>query len=599
MGTQQGQAFEDLRNTVSECTRIVRQRWRLAAIGLSIVASVAFWYSQYLPREYSAQTLFERRDDVVLQNLVRKNSPYGFEHLKTTMKMDMIGSRAMARALANVGLVPADQIKLDGALTETERGLVDAAVGRYRLQPEIGLLHSTSSLDTIRLTCHANDPIVARKVVVALRDGYIEHVRTRIREILEGTKAFFEEEVANIRRRVQQADERLLAQTAEFEGLDPTDLVSAGNRLEMLRSRRDTLFQEKAGLEADIAAREAFLENAPVPYALQEETPTSQPVAVKDQALGRPSAAEAKLDEAIEATQSAIINALTARRMTWDHPHVQMLVMRRESLEELKKSLAELGPDDIGLIADTAPPPPPEPKVTEEFRQWQAQQQRVRVELAGLRERLEVADRQLTEAEDRLMRFESLYTRMLDEDDEYRRMLQERNAAASEVSVWQSHLISLKRVLVAESGQRGTQFSLLEEPIDVMRPTRPRVASIFVVSSGLGLAAAALLVALAELFDRSFRSVGQVTRVLGVPVLESIGVIPTPRERRHRMMTRLIWAPVLSVLLMLLMATAGLAYTSLAMPRVYEKAMKHVDSVLGATGMMSLSPLAEPLAEGV
>ena len=256
MANPQAQAFDDLRNTVTACLRLVRLRWRLAVIGLTLVSSVAFWGSQSLPREYAAGTLFERRDDVVLQNLIQSSSPYSYSHLKTTLTLDMIGSRAVAKAAVRVGLLPADAVADEGPLSEGERAAVDGALGRYELRPTVSLVQSSPSLDTILLQCAANDPTVARNFVVALRDNYIADTRERIHAILNNTREFFRSELARLQRAVTEAEQGLRQDFDEFPGLDPADVTNVGNRLETLRAERAGVQQRKAELEAQIAARE-------------------------------------------------------------------------------------------------------------------------------------------------------------------------------------------------------------------------------------------------------------------------------------------------------------------------------------------------------
>lgn len=586
MANQQGQAFEDLRNTISECTRIVRHRWRLAVMGLSVVASIGFWGSQQVPREYSASTMFERRDDAVLQNLVRKNSPYSFDHLKTTLALDMTGSRALARAVVAAGFLPADAFTGSAALTEAERNALDRVAGRYKLQPSVKLIHSTESLDTILLKCTANDPTVARKMVVALRDEYIAETRDRIREILVGTQEFFAAEIKRMQQQVVEAEASLRKSFDEFQGVDPTDLAAMGNRLEVLRGQHNEVFQRKAALDAEVTAREGFLSQPPPAYATEltaAETSTGSGGSKEPGRLPATKTVSTTIDRAVENVQQEIVDALTVRRMTEEHPTVKGLYSRLETLRGLQTALRDAVTSPVALQPAVAEPPPP-PVVTESYRQWQAQQMRVELELDSLRRQQEIAGQQLTEAGDRLQRFEQLYNRLLKDDDGLRAVLDKRAEGNSELAVWQNHLSQLERVLAAESGERGTQFTLIEEPQDSFAPVKPRVASIFVVCSGLGLAAAGLLVAMAELFDRSFRSVGQVTRALGIPVLECIGVVPTPRERRRAMVSRLVWTPALGLLVLILMTSAALAYASLAMPAVHQRALQRMDRALGAFG---------------
>jgi hypothetical protein len=245
-----------------------------------------------------------------------------------------------------------------------------------------------------------------------------------------------------------------------------------------------------------------------------------------------------------------------------------------------------------GTAVVTAIEPPQQPKKSEAYRVWEVQRMNVELQLESLRRQHAIAEGQLDEANQRLAKFESLYNRLVEQDEEMRHLIDQRNEANKELSVWQSHRRQLERILTAESGERGTQFTIIEDPENVARPTKPRVASVFVVCSGLGLAAAALLVALAELFDRSFRSVGQVTRVLGVPVLECIGVIPTPKEKRKLAVSRLVWTPTVGLLVCALVASAAMAYASIEMPGVHKRAMNRVDNLLG-TNITTLSAVAE------
>lgn len=601
MPSQQGQAFEDLRNSINEGLRIVRHRWRLALAGLSVIGAAAFWGSQHLPRAYSASTLFERRDDMVLQNLVQTNSPFSFEHLKTTMGMDMTGARAVGRGLEVLGLVPAGAFGGQDALTDAERHVLERLSGRYQIAPALKLIHSSPSLDTIQLRCEANDPAVARQLVVALRDNYITQTRDRIRQILHGTRDFFAAEVQGLRARIAAQEGALRRRFEEFEGLDPTDLAAVGNRLETLRANRDGLFQRRSMLEAEIAARDAFLA-APPPAdyttsaaAVQVPAPSGHVVLLGDGGV---------LAQALDQVQQQIITYITEQGMTVAHPRVRAAYARLAALEELRNSLQGAGapaaaPGSGAAAAATSQPATPAvatsqpaaiPIVTESYRDWQNQVRRVELELTSLRQQLTVAVRQFEEADGRLGKFEQLYNRLLSDDGQLRVLAGQTSELTSELAVWQSHLSRLERVLAAEAEQRGTQFVLLEEPEEITRPTKPRVASVFAVCSGLGLAAAALLVALAELFDRSFRSVGQVTRVLGLPVLECIATIPTPKVRRRLMFSRLIWVPTLSVLLVALGAAATLAYVSLTMPEAYGQLLERFEGLTHLVGLTAPQP---------
>jgi hypothetical protein len=596
MANQQGQAFEDLRNTIGECSRIVRHRWLHAVIGLSVVGSAAFWCSQFLDREYAASTLFERRDDPVLQNLLSKRgSGYGFQSLKATMRFDMIGERAMSRALVRAGLLdPAKVPGMTAALSDAERKATGQVLGRYQISATMRMTQSTQALDTILLKCEANDPKVARDVVAALRDSYIDGTRVRIKEILNSATDWFESELTAKLDEAHRDEEKLNRLTQEFPNVDVTDVASLAQQKEMYRAQRDDWSYRLTGIEAEVARVQAALTEPPPDYVFMTE-PLAEEMAEGQANAPRDPPAMTAIEKQIEDVRRLIVDLISNHGMTDAHPRVQGQYKRLESLKLLRNQIAREIEDERAERLAAEPPPKPktpaEPKMTEAYRDYLAARRRDELQLETLERVLASTRASFEEADERFRKFDSLHTKLLAQNDAIQLLVDDINYSANEAKLYEQQLMELKRWSAVEGGKKGTQFTLLEEPHVAGSPVRPRVGSIVVVCSGLGLAAAALLVALAELFDRSFRSVGRVTRTLGLPVLECIAVVQTPREKRRLMLKRVVWGPTLGVLLLLLGACAMLSYSSLAMPHHYDRAIQPIDTMLRSIGLQKLSPL--------
>ena len=574
MANHQDRAFDDLRNTLNEYTRIIRARWRMALVGLGLVGSIAFWYSQYLPRQYRASTIFERRDDTVLQNLIRStNSPYSFGQLKSSIGLDMTGSRALANAAVEVGILPKDADSSDGALSNDQLRLLDQSLARYDLSASVVLLQSSDSLDVIELRCDANDPQMARKFAIVLRDRYMDETSKRISEILSRTRDFFAGQVDGYRDSAEQTNAELKQRFAEFPGVDPTNPASAGNRLETLRVVQSQLEQRKEEIGAEIAANEAFLLAAPSP--LDADSPPEQPGAA---AAPTPPHIDPKIRAEMESTQRQISDLMTVKRMTAQHPNVKALYRRMDQLFEAHRA-------DAGVVSEQQPDEFPPPETNEAFRLWRAEKLRVELELDTLRGQLSIVEDRFRAATMRVDKFSTIYDQISKDGGTLRKMQARLDEESANAGVWRQHQAQLSRIMAAEKEERGHQFTLIEEPKDIARALKPRSASIFAMCFGLGLAAAALLVALSELLDRSFRSVGQVTRVLGIPVLECVGTIDTPQELRRRRISRLIWTPAVSGLVLALLATASLAYVSLENPALHHRAIAKLDGALSAMGV--------------
>jgi uncharacterized protein involved in exopolysaccharide biosynthesis len=560
----QDRPMEDLRNTIGEYARMLRYRWRPALVGLGLVAAAAFWCSQFLPRRFSVSTIFERRDDAVLRNLLNNNSPYSFDSLKSTLAMDLTGSRAMAEAAVAVGILTPAAIPAEGALTDVALRALDDTLAAHGLRASVQMLQSTPSLDTIKLSCEARDPDLAQQYVTCLRDRYISQTRDRITEVLRSTQDFFRGEVERFQQQLADTNLALAEPFKDFPGLDPTDTAAAGSRLEVLRNERERLLERKTELEAQLATREQFL--ADVPDELDLAVHTRGPSTAELQFQRSIDAGLAKIDQ-------EIAEAMALRRMTAEHPTIRALQARREALCAARDGLAR------HELAQPAPEQAPA-AADAETRRDSPQRLRVELELEALRRQLAAVQANFERADERARRFAGLFEQLLNNGDGVRELRDQASTQSATIATWREHLLQLDRILAADSEQRGTIFAVVEEPKNAGRPVAPRIGPVFAVCTGSGLAVAALIVALLELLDRSFRSTAQVARALGIPVLEAIGVVPTPRVRRRRWMSRMVWAPALVVLLGLLLSSGALAYVSLEHPRAYRTALARMDAVL-------------------
>jgi hypothetical protein len=284
------------------------------------------------------------------------------------------------------------------------------------------------------------------------------------------------------------------------------------------------------------------------------------------------------LDSAIQAVEAEIDDLLTLRRMTRNHPAVRAQQIKLDALNlarrEFIASVQQLEPQEAAQLAQTAVSPI-----------WEGQRLRVQLELEALQKQLAQATEDLAAANQRYDEFSAIYDRMLAEGTNLREL--EATIAAQEAGaqLWRSNLSQLERVLNAQAEQRGTQFTLVEAPQQTTLPTRPGWTAVASVSSGLGLAAALLLIALVELLDRSYRSASQVTRSLSIPILDCVSTFDTPRERQRKLRQRLLWTPTLGVVVLALVVSGAFAYTSVRKPTLHQKAIQKVDQVITTFGL--------------
>jgi hypothetical protein len=144
-----------------------------------------------------------------------------------------------------------------------------------------------------------------------------------------------------------------------------------------------------------------------------------------------------------------------------------------------------------------------------------------------------------------------------------------------------STLASIEPAIKAIEQGRLLQFTEGQPARGSAIPVSPKAMTVVLFALFAGIAAGALFVMLAEVFDSVFRSSGQVARALGLPMLEAIDEIVTSQDRRSIFMRKVVVTPIVTLTLLLLTGLAGsMAFLSIERPWTYQRIRKIPDAAI-------------------
>ncbi|HUW83029.1 MAG TPA: hypothetical protein VMZ31_09545 [Phycisphaerae bacterium] len=581
VGPRDGQAESgrpDPRRTFNEVLRVVHQRQRVFLVPFCLTITAALLASHYIPRSYTASTIFERRDDVVIADLVRQNSPHSFDTIRRSLDLDLKGPAVVVAAIAEVAgqasasetyagkPLPVDPVERQEFLA----GLVEDI--------NLKMLEKSNYLDLIEVSCRGRDPVLVQRLANHLRDRYVERTRERITSVLEDAKGFFEAQTAKHQGVMERLEGEIVAMEEAYPGVRPGEPATVYTQLTVLENKRDQLESKKRELQAKIGAHRRFLDNfGSLPVVDQSGQLVRGPLSALDRRRVR-------LEAQISQVRDEITDLMTVKQMTEHHPAVVALNQKLERLQSQFVSLAaepQPGEDSTPAVA----------VADSESATWLSQRGAVEMELEAAQEILAAAEREWLAVNERIMAAEQLQDKVVDRRQSYRNKLAALDRAKADVAAWRSNLERVSRHLTAEQQDRGIQFATLEEAGLNLRPVWPRASTVFVLALVLGVAAGSGCVALAELLDRSFRTVGQLRRSLNLPILESVSEIVTPALRRRRLVGQLVIGPAIAVVLMVSLVLAGTAtYLRLERPEFYQTAQGESANPLHESGGVNGGP---------
>lgn len=553
----------DFQQMVSRVLTILRQRRWLFVLPLLTGLVIGLAGSLFLPRRYVLSSLFERRDDVVITNLLSTNSPYSFETLRRSLPIDLIGYNALSEASEQLGLLSDLPREADGTLTAEGKNRRQALISRLSRQVDVSLVEKSTFLDLIEVRYTGPEPDLGVKLATRLKDNYIARTRERIGGILSKAHAFFSEEAGKRKEKAAQMEAELLQMAVQHPGVDPSDPGVLDQRLLNHNLALEELGRRKAEHQTRLKACEEYLAQLEGRPAAPGSVPVRAPAAGQ-----APNPQRTRIMQEMERVRGQIMDAKTLRNMTDEHPAVVGL---RGKLDELASQLAVL-PETISM---DAPAGAGDPGLTA----LQAEQKRVTAEIKSLEGLLAQIAGQTQRHEKEKRHIEEEKGKLFERRQTFLTRQQELSTAKTDLKVWQGHVETLSRVLTAAAEARGIQFATLDEARRPARPVSPTFAGIILVSITIGVAMGTAAVFLREVLDRSIRSVQRVRETLSIPVLETMGEI---RSRRGAsLMMRRLFLPAMATVQTAVVAVTGvLAYLSVEQPLVYDRLVSPLRHVL-------------------
>jgi hypothetical protein len=252
----------------------------------------------------------------------------------------------------------------------------------------------------------------------------------------------------------------------------------------------------------------------------------------------------------IKQLQEKITEGRTERSMTEAHPDIK----RSRSLLAARQAELAQTPRTLRIPVEEAA----------NGRQRLASIQKVEAQLGSGQANFEAISSRLRTIDARTQEIQQCRALATEHRQDYMRLRNDVERLAVESGNWQKSIAPIQHVLFLEDRDRSIHFATVRDVAPIVQASSPDASLVMIICFGLGLAAAMITVLLAELIDRSYRTVKQLSTSLGLPVIESIDEILTQAAHRRRVLERLVVLPTLAIAMAAALAFAGSsAYFSL------------------------------------
>ncbi|MBW2543548.1 MAG: polysaccharide biosynthesis tyrosine autokinase [Deltaproteobacteria bacterium] len=452
-----------------------RRKWWIVpgvVVGLLIGTALTF----LLPPKYASFTTILVEPQEVPENLVRSVVQQDVLQQIELLRHRVTGFANVSNLIEEIGAS-----KIDPSGLRSREDLVQEIHENLHIRVPRG--KEIEFAPVFKISYTSGDPEIAAAVASGIADLFIsENVKDREQQA-SSTAQFLERELDRIRQEVSEQEEQLGVFRRERMGSLPEQLDTNLRALDRLN------FELAANLESQEAMnqRMALLRR-------QAEGETT---------LGLPSSRALALADARKQLFEA------ERVYTDEHPNVQHLKAQIERLENqtAEEALAERNEPNLA-IAESRPVPiefRPEIEATQlELAARKRREERIRAEIEVLQAKVDATP--IREQELRTLTRD--YANLT---NTYHTLLAKKYEAA------------ISRNL--ERAQKGQKFEIARRARVPKKPFSPDPLMLLPGGVGFGVGLVVVFIVIAEIRNPAFRSVGRLTRMVGLPVFASIPAI--------------------------------------------------------------------------
>jgi uncharacterized protein involved in exopolysaccharide biosynthesis len=543
----------DVRHTLEEAWRIVRQRRWMFVFPFCIAMTAAMLCSFMVPRLYTARTIIKREHDPVFANMMGSSWTRPYVQIRERMDTDLRDPQAIAEVFEELdlpeGLERFEDGKLVPASAAARRALVDRTVEGLTIES----LTTSPDRDVMAINLTTSDPKHAQNILRVIRDKYMATARARTVEVLHSAEEFFKGESERCRLELAVLHRRLVEYELKYPGINP-DLSDPS------RTEQTALVVERVDLERrlnDLRLKGQQLERrlAAATGSEVDLGPSAEQVVAVE-----PNPRYMELKQDINRLLREIAEKKTLRGMTDQHPDIRQLwitlAMRQDELTTTPREqwavseFADIGPIESG-----------EPSLASQ----------IEVQLADLEAKTAVHESRLAAIGDQIAGIDRRRAFAVEPRQDYLELKRKAQRLRAELESWQQNLGPIQRIFLVEDRDRTIHFATVQDVAAVTRPSSPNANLVVVVCVIIGVAIGALFVLLSEFLDRSYRTVKHLKTSLGLPVVESIDEIVTQAVLRRRLVRGLVLRPAAALICVSAMVVAGtMAYLSIERPAKYE-----------------------------